>query len=82
MPRRQVLVHDTTNDLGRADSLRAFIPLLVVALAMLVPTLIGIRVCDRFSEAGFRRLVLGLLALSGNHPVRDDAEGTAAAGST
>lgn len=40
-------------------------PLLVVALAMLVPTLIGIRVYDRFSEAAFRRLVLGLLTLSG-----------------
>lgn len=38
---------------------------LVVAAAMLIPTLVGARLYRRFSEAGFRRLVLALLALSG-----------------
>lgn len=38
---------------------------LVVALATLVPTLVGARLYRRFSDAGFRRAVLALLALSG-----------------
>lgn len=38
---------------------------LVVAPAMLVPTLIGARLYRRFSDAAFRNLVLGLLAASG-----------------
>jgi uncharacterized membrane protein YfcA len=38
---------------------------LVVAPAMLVPTLIGARLYGRFSDAAFRRVVLSLLALSG-----------------
>ncbi len=38
---------------------------LVVAPAMLVPTLIGARLYGRFSDAAFRRVVLGLLAASG-----------------
>ncbi len=38
---------------------------LVVAPAMLVPTLIGARLYRRFSDAAFRSLVLGLLASSG-----------------
>jgi uncharacterized protein len=37
----------------------------VVAPAMVVPTLIGVRLYARFSEAGFRQLVLVLLSLSG-----------------
>jgi hypothetical protein len=37
----------------------------VVAPAMVVPTLLGVRFYARFSEAGFRRLVLILLSLSG-----------------
>jgi hypothetical protein len=37
----------------------------VVAPAMVVPTLIGARLYARFSEAGFRQLVLVLLSLSG-----------------
>jgi uncharacterized membrane protein YfcA len=37
----------------------------VVAPAMVVPTLLGVRIYARFSEAGFRRLVLVLLSLSG-----------------
>lgn len=38
---------------------------LLVAPAMLVPTLVGARLYARFSEVAFRRLVLALLALSG-----------------
>ena len=37
----------------------------VVAPAMVVPTLIGVRLYARFSDAGFRQLVLGLLSISG-----------------
>jgi hypothetical protein len=37
----------------------------IVAPAMLVPTLIGARLYQRFSDAGFRRLVLWLLTASG-----------------
>jgi hypothetical protein len=37
----------------------------VVAPAVVVPSLIGLRLYTRFSEAGFRRLVLILLLLSG-----------------
>lgn len=37
----------------------------VVALAMLIPTVLGARVYLGISEAAFRRLVLGLLTLSG-----------------
>ncbi len=39
--------------------------LLVVAPAMLVPTLVGARLYRRFSDAAFRKAVLGLLAASG-----------------
>lgn len=39
--------------------------LAVVLLAMLVPTLVGTRLYAGISEAGFRRLVLGLLTASG-----------------
>lgn len=37
----------------------------IVAPAMLVPTLIGARMYGRFSDAGFRRLILSLLTASG-----------------
>jgi uncharacterized protein len=37
----------------------------IVAPAMVVPTLFGVRLYARFSEAGFRRLILILLSLSG-----------------
>ncbi|WP_238348409.1 hypothetical protein [Pseudomonas sp. RW10S2] len=37
----------------------------VVVLAMLIPTVLGARVYLGISEAAFRRLVLGLLTLSG-----------------
>jgi uncharacterized protein len=37
----------------------------IVAPAMVVPTLIGVRLYSRFSEAGFRQLILVLLGLSG-----------------
>lgn len=37
----------------------------VVVLAMLIPTVLGARVYLGLSEAAFRRLVLGLLTLSG-----------------
>ena len=37
----------------------------VVAPTMVVPTLIGVRLYARFSEAGFRRLILLLLTVSG-----------------
>jgi uncharacterized membrane protein YfcA len=37
----------------------------IVAPAMLIPTLLGARLYRRFSDAGFRRLVLLLLTLSG-----------------
>lgn len=39
--------------------------LAVVLLAMLIPTLVGTRLYAGISEAGFRRLVLGLLTVSG-----------------
>jgi uncharacterized protein len=39
--------------------------LAIVAPAMLVPTLTGARLYRRFSDAGFRRLVLSLLSASG-----------------
>ena len=45
-----------------AESARLF---LVVAPAMLVPTLVGARLYRRFSDAAFRKVVLGLLAASG-----------------
>ena len=45
-----------------AEVVRLF---LVVAPAMLVPTLIGARLYRRFSDAAFRKVVLGLLAASG-----------------
>jgi uncharacterized membrane protein YfcA len=45
---------------------RAMLPLFAIVLpAMLVPTLIGTRVYVGLSEAAFRKLVLGLLTLSG-----------------
>ena len=37
----------------------------IVAPAMIIPTLIGVRLYARFSEAGFRQLILVLLSLSG-----------------
>lgn len=37
----------------------------VVALTVLIPTLVGIRLYRRFSDQRFRQVVLGLLALSG-----------------
>ena len=37
----------------------------VVLPAMLVPSLLGARLFHRFSDTGFRRVVLGLLAVSG-----------------
>jgi uncharacterized membrane protein YfcA len=37
----------------------------LVAPAMIVPTLLGVRLYARFSDAGFRRLVLVLLSISG-----------------
>jgi uncharacterized membrane protein YfcA len=37
----------------------------VVALAVLLPTLLGIRLYRRFSDQAFRKVVLGLLAVSG-----------------
>ena len=45
-----------------AEAARLF---LVVAPAMLVPTLIGARLYRRFSDTAFRKVVLGLLAASG-----------------
>jgi uncharacterized protein len=45
-----------------AETLRLFA---IVAPAMLVPTLIGARLYRRFSDAGFRRLILWLLTASG-----------------
>jgi uncharacterized membrane protein YfcA len=45
---------------------RAMLPLFAIVLpAMLVPTLVGTRVYVGLSEAAFRKLVLGLLTLSG-----------------
>lgn len=38
---------------------------LVVVPAMLLPSLLGARLYRRFSDTGFRRVVLGLLAVSG-----------------
>ena len=37
----------------------------LMAPAMVVPTLLGVRLYSRFSEIGFRRLILILLSLSG-----------------
>jgi uncharacterized membrane protein YfcA len=37
----------------------------LVAPAMIVPTLLGVRLYARFSDAAFRRLILVLLSLSG-----------------
>jgi hypothetical protein len=54
-------VYVATGTIG-ADALWAFA---IVAPAMLVPTLIGARLYNRFSDAGFRRLVLWLLTGSG-----------------
>ncbi len=45
-----------------AEAARLF---LVVAPAMLVPALVGARLYRRFSDAAFRKVVLGLLAVSG-----------------
>jgi uncharacterized membrane protein YfcA len=45
---------------------RAMLPMMAVVVpAMLVPTLLGARLYAGISEATFRRIVLGLLALSG-----------------
>ena len=45
---------------------RDMIPLLpAVAVALLVPTLLGAKVYVGLSEAAFRRVVLSLLSLSG-----------------
>ena len=45
---------------------RRALPLFLVALpAMLVPSLVGYRLYHRFSEVTFRRVVLGLLTVSG-----------------
>jgi len=45
---------------------RAMLPLFAVVLpAMLIPTLVGTRVYVGISEASFRKVVLGLLTLSG-----------------
>jgi uncharacterized membrane protein YfcA len=38
---------------------------LIILPAMLIPTLVGARLYRRFSDRAFRRLILGLLALSG-----------------
>ena len=37
----------------------------VIVPAMLIPPLVGTRLYRSFTDAGFRRIVLGLLALSG-----------------
>jgi len=37
----------------------------LVAPAMIVPTTLGVRLYARFSDAGFRRLILILLSISG-----------------
>jgi uncharacterized membrane protein YfcA len=37
----------------------------LVAPAMIVPTTLGVRLYTRFSDAGFRRLILILLSISG-----------------
>ena len=44
---------------------RTLLMFAIVAPAMVVPTLLGIRLYARFSEAGFRRLILLLLTVSG-----------------
>lgn len=45
---------------------RSMLPMIAVVLpAMLIPTLLGTRVYVGLSETGFRRLVLGLLTVSG-----------------
>ncbi len=44
------------------ETVRLFV---IVAPAMLIPTLAGVRLYARFSETGFRRLILVLLMLSG-----------------
>jgi len=38
---------------------------ILVAPAMIVPTMVGVRLYARFSDAGFRRLILILLSISG-----------------
>jgi hypothetical protein len=37
----------------------------IVGPAMILPALVGVRLYARFSEAGFRQLILVLLSLSG-----------------
>jgi uncharacterized protein len=55
-----------TTYVGTGLVTRATLPMLAVVLpAMLVPTLLGTRIYLGISEAAFRRLVLGLLTLSG-----------------
>ena len=52
--------------LGRGLVTSAMLPMLgIVAAALLVPGLLGARLYIGISEAGFRKLVLGLLTLSG-----------------
>lgn len=50
------------NGLITTEALRMFA---IIAPAMLIPSLIGIRVYGRFSDATFRRIVLGVLSVSG-----------------
>jgi uncharacterized membrane protein YfcA len=54
-------IYATTGLITR-DTLRLFA---IVAPALIIPTLLGVRLYARFSEAGFRRLILVLLSLSG-----------------
>lgn len=54
-------IYATTGLITR-DTLQLFA---VVAPAMIIPTLIGVRLYARFTEAGFRQLILILLSLSG-----------------
>ena len=49
---------------ARARAVAGSLIFLVVAPAMLVPALIGARLYRRFSDAAFRKVVLGLLAAS------------------
>jgi uncharacterized membrane protein YfcA len=54
-------IHLASGSIGRA-----MVPLLgLVALAVAVPVLLGARLYIGISEAAFRKLVLGLLTLSG-----------------
>ena len=52
--------------LGAGMVSAAMVPLLgIVALAVLIPVLLGARLYAGLSEAAFRQIVLGLLTLSG-----------------